>query len=326
MNLIDRSKWTQLFDNIEKTLTDVSTLPPGPVTAASLAARDANRVLYAALVAKMRTPQLDRAMSNEEFWGKVVALPLWTARGASFGEMIKATVKHMTFSGEWIEDGPERSAMLRDRKYLNRGPRQVVLEEAVRFHRKYLRDNPGRTLVDLYVEETQTDEASLCAIFDRLWNIMDAGPVTTFHMMMDLGLPVLKPDRVVTLVAVRLGLVRRYEGRSEVRGNKTTTTTDLPSNLPQGKMTVAKVSNDLDFGWALQRVIREISAETGRSVREIDRLLVKLGAQAKPADGLVQAVCAKEQPQCHVCLANSICAFGKFNRKEAKRQALALAA
>lgn len=323
--LIDRSKWKQLLDNIEATLKDVATLPPGPVTANSLAEREANRANYAGLVSRMKTPIFDRSMSNEEFWNKLVAIPYWTNRPPAMGERIAATVKHMVFSGEWLNPGPERNAMLADPLYYERGQRREVVEEALRKVRDYIRLNPGKTIVDYYVLSDSMDEPSLKEVHDLVWKRVDCGSVTAFHIMMELGFPVLKPDAVVALVAVRLGLIRRYEKVSNRGGSRRTTTIDIPANLPQGRITSRSLSDDVDFGWALQRVIKEMSTDTGRSFREIDRLLVKLGAQAKPADGLVQTICG-EEPQCHICLANSICAFGKFNRKEAKKRALALAA
>lgn len=324
--LIERSKWGQLFDLIEQTLNDVATMPPGPVSSESLAERENNRVRYAALRAKMQPRSFDPAMSNEEFWNKVVAIPLWTNRPPKMGERIQATINHMKFSGEWLEDGPERHAMLSDPMYYERGPRREALEEALRKTHSFIRDNPGKSMVDLYIEEREFNEQTLRTIFERLWSLLDFGPVTTFHMMMELGLPVLKPDRAVSLVAVRLGLIRSYDKTTVRRGTKVTTTQVLPANLPQGRLTAQGLSNDVEFGWALQGVIGEMSAETGRSFREIDRLLVKMGAEVKRDDGLVRSVCATDRPACHTCLASSICSFGKFYRKESKKleqQALA---
>ncbi len=328
MNLIDRSKWKQLFDNIEETLIDVATLPRDGMPDA-VNVRKTNQAKFAKATSGILARVFDPAMTNEEFWSEIVAKPLWTARGPAHGKMIETTSEYMSdFGGAWLKDGPERTAMLADQNYLERGQRRQVIEAALKDAHRWLGLHPGKTLIDKFIPQAERgfDEVSLRAIFNRLEATLGWGEVTTFHVMMDLGLPVVKPDRVVTLVAVRLGLIRQYDKVAIVRGTKQSSTERLPSTLPQGQITVQSLSGDMDFVWTLQGNMREIARETGRSVRDLDWLLVKLGATIDPDAGIVRSVCERAQPKCHVCLANSICAFGKFNRKEAKRQALALAA
>lgn len=320
MNLIDRSKWKQLFDNIEETLIDVATVPHDYATDLRVENQAKLEKATKGILARVFNP----AMTNQEFWREIVAKPLWTARGPAHGQMIKSTSDHMAdFSGAWLKDGPERSAMLADKEYLERGPRREVIEAALKDAHRWLELNPGKTLIDKFILHTERsfDEVSLRSIFNRLDTTLGWGKVTTFHVMMDLGLPVVKPDRVVTLVAVRLGLIRQYDKVAVIRGAKKSSTERLPSTLPQGKITVDSLSSDMDFVWTLQGTMRAISQETGRSVRDLDWLMVKLGATVDADAGIVRSVCERAQPRCNICLANSICAFGKFYRKEARKRA-----
>jgi len=113
------------------------------------------------------------------------------------------------------------------------------------------------------------------ALIDKFWMI---GPVTSLHFMTDVGMPVLKPDRVVLRVLSRLDLVS------------------------DKKATEATIREAVGIGQGL-------SEATGKSIREIDIKLVSLGLEDGNEDfGVHKGICVEEHPRCNLCLLKDECA------------------
>jgi DNA-3-methyladenine glycosylase I len=101
------------------------------------------------------------------------------------------------------------------------------------------------------------------------------GGITSYHFLTDIGLNVLKPDRVLTRIFKRLGLI---EDESL-----------LFKTISRG---------------------REFAAATGYSIRYIDIVFVKYGQQGndevlKIKDG----ICLESNPKCHLCEVRDDCNF-----------------
>lgn len=123
------------------------------------------------------------------------------------------------------------------------------------------------------------------APFDRFENIvllkeaLDAefsylGPVTTFHFMTDIGLPVLKPDRVIMRLFQRLHLV---ESESQF--------------------------------WRAIFIGRHIAEAVGEPIRYVDIVLVTYG-QARTRDwGIQQGICLEKYPKCSQCRVSNLCRY-----------------
>ena len=112
--------------------------------------------------------------------------------------------------------------------------------------------------------------------YDLRKNFRYLGPRTVYHFMTDLGLNVLKPDRVICRILYRLGMIG--------------------------------VENDIDR--AVQ-VGRQISVATGHPIRYIDIVLVKYGQKGKGDKfGLLDGVCLKNSPRCNICGVRQHCNFG----------------
>jgi DNA-3-methyladenine glycosylase I len=101
------------------------------------------------------------------------------------------------------------------------------------------------------------------------------GGVTVYHLMTDLGLPVLKPDRVICRLLHRLGLLE----------------------------------NEKQLFKAVL-VGRRIAALSGRTNRYVDRILVAHGQVAKTDHAFGSGVCT-DKPDCVACSARSHCGFGR---------------
>lgn len=109
------------------------------------------------------------------------------------------------------------------------------------------------------------------------------GLITPYHFMMDIGLPVMKPDIVVSRIFYRLGLTPREQ-----------------------------IKNDSDAE-AVVRQGEQFAAATGHSIRYIDIVFVCYG-QVKGGDiGLQRGICLgdKFKPRCEVCQVTDECEYFK---------------
>ena len=105
------------------------------------------------------------------------------------------------------------------------------------------------------------------------------GDVTSLHFMMDVGLPVLKPDRVNMRVFERLGLIQTRSPTEE--------------NL-----------------WEAVRQGRVFSKVTGKPIRQIDIMFVSLGqVGGSPELGTTYGICLEKSPLCKECDLSGHCAF-----------------
>jgi len=101
------------------------------------------------------------------------------------------------------------------------------------------------------------------------------GNITVYHFLTDIGLNVLKPDRVVTRVFQRLGFIE--DGKQ------------LLKTVIQG---------------------RKFAAATDYSIRYIDIVFVKYGQSGKTADfKLDDGICLEKNPKCYLCVVNDLCKY-----------------
>lgn len=106
------------------------------------------------------------------------------------------------------------------------------------------------------------------------------GQRTVNHFLTDLGLNVLKPDRVICRIFSRLGLI------------------DDKNNITQA----------IEVG-------RKIATATGYPIRYIDIIFVKYGQMGKDNDfGLTDGVCLEKKPRCHICQIRQNCRYHAMGR------------
>lgn len=108
------------------------------------------------------------------------------------------------------------------------------------------------------------------------------GQITTYHFMTDIGLPVLKPDRVVTRIFQRLGLI---------------------------------YSDQQLFETVLEG--RKFAEATGLPIRYIDIIFVTYGQASNPDLGMATGICLKKNPLCGSCGATEYCNYYQKRRLEA---------
>jgi DNA-3-methyladenine glycosylase I len=100
------------------------------------------------------------------------------------------------------------------------------------------------------------------------------GRVTVYHFLTDIGLPVLKPDRVICRVFERLGLVESDE--------------QLWKAVIQG---------------------RRFAQEVAKPIRYIDAVFVSCGQVKSKELGLASGICLEKRPLCSVCGVTEYCNY-----------------
>jgi DNA-3-methyladenine glycosylase I len=100
------------------------------------------------------------------------------------------------------------------------------------------------------------------------------GGITVYHFMTDIGLPVLKPDRVMSRIFSRLGLLE--------------TESQLLKTVIQG---------------------RKFAAATGHPIRYIDIVFVAYGQVSATEYGITQGICLTK-PRCSACSVQAHCGYG----------------
>lgn len=100
------------------------------------------------------------------------------------------------------------------------------------------------------------------------------GRITTYHVLTDVGLPVLKPDRVICRIFQRLGLIESDE--------------QFLKTVIQG---------------------RKFAQATGHPIRYIDIVFVAYGQVESQEFGLASGICLKQNPLCSICGVTDYCNY-----------------
>lgn len=109
------------------------------------------------------------------------------------------------------------------------------------------------------------------------------GGITTYHFLTSIGMPVLKPDRVIKRIFARLGLVET--GAEE---------------------------------WAFVQEGRKFAQATGHPIRYIDIVFVAYGQVQTKELGVERGICLEQEPTCSVCGVTKLCEFYGNHRTAAQ--------
>jgi DNA-3-methyladenine glycosylase I len=104
------------------------------------------------------------------------------------------------------------------------------------------------------------------------------GRVTTYHVLTDIGMPVVKPDRVICGIFNRLGLIESNE--------------QYLKTIIHG---------------------RKFAQATGYPIRYIDIVFVAYGQSKSEEFGLESGICLEKNPLCHLCKLQDNCNFYTSN-------------
>jgi len=132
-----------------------------------------------------------------------------------------------------------------------------------------------------------TSDVEILALRDRFQRLFKyLGGITAFHFMTDMGVPVLKPDRVIQRIFKRLGLVSE--------------------NLKNDALYLACIREGKKFASA-----------SGYPIRYVDIVFVAYGQVQSSEIGITQGICLEESPNCSICRVKALCDYYASKRKAA---------
>jgi DNA-3-methyladenine glycosylase I len=142
-------------------------------------------------------------------------------------------------------------------------------------------------IIDQYGSfQTFVDSFSPKASFENLMRLRQElrklfryiGQITSYHFLTDIGMPVLKPDRVIRRIFYRLGLIESEEETEEL----------LLQAVAEGNKFVQV---------------------TGLPIRYIDIVFVAYGQVKSEEFGIERGICLKDNPSCNLCDVSGYCRY-----------------
>lgn len=309
-----------LVEAIHRTLREVST---APASGDQLVQRR-NQATFDKQLGKWRNLSWDATLTDDEVWRRVVLIPFFGGV-RPIGQ--KRQTRTLHYLGDYREVGqPGWLSSERGKAYVaeskrgdadeektdlaywnelgSKGPR-IIAAAANLLDRQ---SKSSLSLLELLVPVRFRNfrDAQMPDLFSNVRSELQYGFITTFHAMMDLGLPVVKPDTMLVRTAVRLGLIPHYGDPASRSGRQFA---DLKLDNDEAK----RLGKRADFVWPLQAIMNRIAHATGKTVREVDWLFAKMGMDATLEEGREFVVC-DAVPKCHLCKARPLCAYAtKYN-------------
>ena len=123
-------------------------------------------------------------------------------------------------------------------------------------------------------ESTKSFENLMLLKEELEYRFSGLGRITTYHFLTDIGLPVLKPDRVIGRIFTRLGFIESSQ--------------QLLKTVIQG---------------------RKFARAAGHPIRYIDIVFVAYGQVKSEVFGIERGICLKNNPSCHICGVTEFCNY-----------------
>jgi DNA-3-methyladenine glycosylase I len=233
-----------------------------------------------------------RKFTDDECYRKLVHIVFYSGfRAQTVSDKIHVIDRHFPDYKTVLKySNQELQAILRDPEMIaNRLKVEACIENAKQFGRIIEKHGAFQKYVDsLPRADSGQSVIVLRDKFRRLFKFL--GPRTAFHFMMDIGIPVLKPDRVVERIFKRIGLV--------------------PESL-----------HDSDALYvALIQEGRKFARATGYSIRYIDIVFVCYGQVQAKEVGIERGICLSDGeggPSCSVCGVKQNCDYYAHSRRAA---------
>lgn len=214
--------------------------------------------------------------SNDDIFWKLVQVVFYSGMKASIvTSKIPALKKYLydykkvkEYDSEYINKIMNDQNMIRNKAKIEACIRNASLfDNIVNIHGSF--SNYLESFGDL------NGEITLEKLKNELKHFEFLGPITSYHFMLDLGLKVWKPDRVICRILKRLQLIDNLE--------------DIDQAIKVG---------------------REIADQVELPIRYIDIIFVKYGqiGDEKPF-GLKTGICLEKNPRCSICRINEYCTY-----------------
>jgi hypothetical protein len=315
---------SQLLTAIHTTLRETSTKPPQD----SNRTQAENQSKFDHQHARWGSISWDANLTDDEVWQRICFIPFFAGVEPIPDDRVARTIEIISdyrvigelgwLDGEhgqaWVAEGKSYEAYKKARErdptlpyrqlaYWNEKENKGPTIAAAASKLVARQQSTGRSLLSLLVPERfrAFTDGDLQSLFRNFQSETGYPFITSFHALMDLGVPLVKPDTMLVRTAVRLGLVDASAHLPHRTGLKVTS--EHAKTLGQRPA----------FVWPLQRVMSSIARETEKNVREVDWLFAKMGMQAQLDEGREIVIC-DDVPKCELCLARPICAYAREYR------------
>jgi DNA-3-methyladenine glycosylase I len=217
---------------------------------------------------------------NDIYWVLVQVAFYSGMKAATVTEKLPAIKKYFNdYSTAKNYSEIEVNAILKDPKTIHYKRKiEACINNAIRFDKLIKRHGSFSKYIESFgnIQEDRTIDL----LKKDLLQFDYVGPITTFHVMLDLGLNVWKPDRVIRRILFRLGLISDKE------------------NIEQSIL-----------------VGKEFSRQINEPIRYIDIIMVKYGQVGdEEGFGLTKGgICLEKNPRCHACGVTEYCTYPMEN-------------
>jgi DNA-3-methyladenine glycosylase I len=237
-----------------------------------------NRDAFDSKIIQMKSFE-NRKWSDEEVFEKLVMVPFYSGIKASMVETKQETILKCLGNSKLVarySDNDIARIMKIPGMIKNLNKIKSTIKNAIEFEK--IISEFGSFTNYLSSFETEEDLVNILVLKEELEEkFSHLGKITVYHFMTDLGLPVLKPDRVIMRIFKRLGLIENDQQylKAVICGSK-----------------MAKAANE--------------------PIRYIDIVLVKLGQVGQSREvGIKGGVCLERNPLCIQCDLSKICKYQK---------------
>lgn len=155
----------------------------------------------------------------------------------------------------------------------NRQKVQACIENAKVFKSIVIEHGSFQAYIDSF-SPTASFENLMLLKEELEYRFQRLGRITTYHVLTDIGLPVLKPDRVICRIFQRLGLIESEE--------------QILKTVIQGQ---------------------KFAQATRHPIRYIDRVFVAYGQVESQEFGLASGICLEQSPFCSICGVTDYCNY-----------------
>ncbi len=224
-----------------------------------------------------------RRLVDDEYYSMLVHIIFYSGfRAQAITDKLAAIDRHFPNFRRVAEYGSrDVQAMLNDDDMIrNRMKIQACIENAKAFREVVAKFGSFPAYVDSF-RPSDSPENLLRLRDDMRQRFKGLGETVVYHFLMEIGMPVLKPDRVVRRIFSRLGLA----------------------------------AEDADAGTVIAEGHKFVHA-TGHPIRYIDIVVVAYGQVQTKELGLEQGICV-DPPNCSICAVTSHCDYYAQARRAA---------
>jgi len=217
-----------------------------------------------------------QSYSNNEYFSKLVDVVFYSGfRAATVTSKLDIIHKYFSNFETVAKYGEHEIEMILadDRMIRNRHKIKACVDNAKVFKHILYEYGSFQKYIDSF--DAMISFENLMLLKEELeYKFAGIGRITTYHYLTDIGMPVLKPDRVICRIFRRLGLIENEQ--------------QLLKTVIQG---------------------RKFAQESGYPIRYIDIVFVAYGQVQSLGFGLERGICLEKNPLCNLCGAKGFCNY-----------------